>query len=75
MIKAKQLIFFILIFLVTYLIFVYPFDVLYYLAFQGNIFGFSSLYFTIIFYLAVIFFFKSLINSGLAFLRSNIPVI
>ena len=59
MIKAKQLIFFILIFLVTYLIFVYPFDVLYYFAFQGNIFGFSSLYFTIIFYLAVIFFFKS----------------
>ena len=59
MINFRQSIFFIFIFFITYLIYVYPFDVLNYFIFKESIFKLSSLLFTVIFYLILIFYFKS----------------
>ena len=59
MINFRQSIFFIVIFFITYLIYVYPFDVLNYFIFKESIFKLSSLLFTVIFYLILIFYFKS----------------
>ena len=59
MINFRQSIFFIVIFFITYLIYVYPFDVLNYFIFKESIFKLSSLLFTVIFYVILIFYFKS----------------
>ena len=58
MTNFRQSIFFILLFFVTYLIYVYPYDVLSYFLFQNDIFKFSSLLFTVIFFLIIVFYFK-----------------
>ena len=60
MINFRQSIFFIVIFFITYLIYVYPLDVLNYFIFKDSIFKLSSLLFTVIFYLILIFYFKDL---------------
>ena len=59
MITFRQSIFYIVILFVTYLIFVYPFNVLNYFLFKESIFKLSSLLFTIISYLIIIFYFLS----------------
>ena len=59
MIYFRQSIFYIIIFFVTYLIYVYPFDILNYFIFEESIFKLSSLLFTVIFYFIIIFYFKS----------------
>ena len=59
MINFRQSIFYIVIFFITYLIYVYPFEVLNYFFFKENIFKLSSLLFTVIFYFIIIFYFKS----------------
>jgi len=59
MITFRQSFFYIIIFFVTYLIYVYPFDVLNYFLMQESIYKFSSLIFTVIFYSIIIFYFKS----------------
>jgi len=59
MITSRQSIIYIVIFFVTYLIYVYPFDVLNYFLFKESIFKLSSLLFTVIFYFIIIFYFKS----------------
>ena len=59
MINFRQTIFHIVIFCITYLIYVYPLDVLNYFIFQERILKLSSLLFTIIFYFIIIFHFKS----------------
>ena len=59
MINFRQSIFYIVIFFVTYLIYVYPFDVLNYFILEESIFKLSSLLFTVIFYSIIIFYFKS----------------
>ena len=59
MIYFRQSIFYIIIFFVTYLIYVYPFDVLNYFIIEESIFKLSSLLFTVIFYFIIIFYFKS----------------
>ena len=55
----RQSIFYIVIFFVTFLIYVYPFDVLNHFLFKESIFKLSSLLFTVIFYFIIIFYFKS----------------
>jgi hypothetical protein len=55
----RQSIFYIVTFFVTYLIFVYPFNVLNYFLFKESIFKLSSLLFTVISYLIIIFYFLS----------------
>jgi len=59
MITFRQTFFYTIIFLVTYLIYVYPFDVLNYFILEESIFKLSSLLFTVIFYFIIIFYFKS----------------
>jgi len=59
MITLRQSFFYTIIFIVTYLIYVYPFDVLNYFLVEERIFKLSSLFFTVIFYFIIIFFFKS----------------
>ena len=59
MLTFRQSIFYIVIFFVTYLIFVYPFDVLNYFLFKESIFKLSSLVFTIISYLIIMLYFLS----------------
>ena len=59
MITFRQSILYIVIFFITYLIYVYPFDVLSYFIFKESIFKLSSLLFTVIFYFIIIFYFKS----------------
>ena len=59
MVKFKKLIFYPLFFTVTYFIYVYPYDVLNYFFFQENIFKTSSIIFSFIPYLVIIFYFKT----------------
>lgn len=59
MIKLRQLIFYLLFFIITYLIYVYPYEILSYFFFQENIFKTSSLIFSFIPYLLIIFYFKT----------------
>ena len=56
---SRQLFFYIFILLLTYLIYVYPFDVLNYFFFKESIFKLSSFIFTAIPYLIIILYFKS----------------
>ena len=59
MVFLRQSIFYIIIFFVTYFIYVYPFDVLNYFLIEESIFKISSLFFTFVFYFIIIFYFKS----------------
>ena len=59
MITFRQSIPYIVIFFVTYLIYVYPFDILNHLISNERIFKLSSLFFTVIFYFIIILYFKS----------------
>jgi predicted MPP superfamily phosphohydrolase len=59
MITFRTSIFYTIILILTYLIYVYPFDILYYLIFKENFFKLSSLLFTVVSYLIIIFYFKS----------------
>ena len=59
MITLRKSFFYTIIFLVTYLIYVYPFDVLNYFLLEESIFKLSSLIITFIFYFLIIFYFKS----------------
>ena len=59
MTSLRQLVFYVSVLLITYLIYVYPFGVLNHLIFKENIFKISSIFFTFIFYILLIFYFKS----------------
>ena len=59
----KTTILYIVIFIVTYLIYIYPFDILNYFIFGESIFKLSSLLFLFIFYFSIIFHFKSHNNA------------
>ena len=55
----RQLIQYFTLFLCTYLIFVYPYDILEFLILNDNIFNISSLFFTVIIFCIIIFYFRS----------------
>ena len=59
MINFRQPIFYVVIFFITYLIYVYPFNVLNYFIFKESIFKLSSLFYTVIFNLIIIYYFKT----------------
>ena len=58
MINLKKLFSFIFLFLITYLIYVYPFDILLYFLFNESIVKLSSLYFSIFFTFILIYYFS-----------------
>ena len=57
--KIKQSFSYIIIFLVSYLIYVYPFDVINYLLIDESLYKVTSIFFTLFIYLIVIFYFKT----------------
>ena len=59
MIKLKQLFFYVFSFFVTYLIYVYPYDILNYFIFKEEIFSISSFYLNLFFYSIVIYYLRS----------------
>ena len=61
--KIKQSFSYIIIFLVSYLIYVYPFDVINYLLIDEGLYKVTSIFFTLFIYLIVIFYFKTKITK------------
>ena len=59
MVSLRQLIFYTTFFIITYFIYVYPYDILKFFFFQENIFKISSIIFAFIPYLLIIFYFKT----------------
>ena len=55
----KQIIYYIFIFFITYLIYVYPFDIINYLLINESPFKVSSIFFSILFFFILIFYFKT----------------
>ena len=58
MVKFQKSIFYIVIFITTYLIYVYPFEVLNSFIFKGDIFELSSFIFTTTFFILIVFYLK-----------------
>ena len=57
--KIKQSFSYIIIFLFSYLIYVYPFDVINYLLIDEGLYKVTSIFFTLFIYLIIIFYFKT----------------
>ena len=59
MVKFKQLIFYLIFFITTYFIYVYPYVIIKFFFSQENIFKISSIIFNFIPYILIIFYFKT----------------
>ena len=59
MFNLRRLAYYIILFVFTYLIFIYPFEVLNNLLYKEPVFKISSVFFTSFFYTLIIFFFKT----------------
>ncbi len=59
MFNLRRLAYYIILFVFTYLIFIYPFEVLNNLLYKEPVFKISSVFFTSVFYTLIIFFFKT----------------